>query len=58
MADEIERSLEILGITGIEDKLQLGVAEAIVQIRQGRNQALGAHGSHLDWKRLREVARG
>lgn len=34
MADEIERSLEIVGITGIEDKLQLGVAESIVQIRQ------------------------
>lgn len=33
-ADKIERSLEILGITGIEDKLQVGVEDAIVKIRQ------------------------
>eukprot|EP00438_Fugacium_kawagutii_P019011 Skav234569 [mRNA] locus=scaffold2869:120503:121596:+ [translate_table: standard] len=34
VADQIERSLEILGITGIEDKLQVGVEDAIVKIRQ------------------------
>ncbi|CAK9063797.1 unnamed protein product [Durusdinium trenchii] len=34
VADQIERSLETLGITGIEDKLQVGVEDAIVKIRQ------------------------
>ena len=34
VAGKIERSLEILGITGIEDKLQVGVEDAIVKIRQ------------------------
>eukprot|EP00913_Durusdinium_trenchii_P003355 g3105.t1 len=32
--DAMARSLETLGITGIEDKLQVGVEDAIVKIRQ------------------------
>ncbi|CAJ1392125.1 unnamed protein product [Effrenium voratum] len=52
VADRIERSLEVVGITGIEDKLQVGVEDAIVKIRQA-GVKLWVLTGETSWKRPR-----
>ena len=36
LADQLETNFELLGVTGIEDKLQDGVPDAIAALRRAR----------------------
>ncbi|XGW11747.1 hypothetical protein V3C99_012878 [Haemonchus contortus] len=47
-ADEIEKELELLGVTGIEDRLQDGVEETIVALREAGMQVWVLTGDKLE----------
>ncbi|VDK81073.1 unnamed protein product [Cylicostephanus goldi] len=47
-ADEIEKDLELLGVTGIEDRLQDGVEETIIAMRSAGIQVWVLTGDKLE----------